>query len=385
MINVSVSAFIMALFWSSIMILFFSFLLKSELMKQNIGLSFVLFFSLAAALRLITPFEFGYTITILSKKVLPFIQNILLFPVISLFHRTVCIYHLIFLIWIAGSLWKACLISTRYYHFQKFIRAARLSLPEETQPYVHILKKLHCSDRILSSCIFVRSRFITTPAVSGWIRPVILLPELEFTNQELEYIFMHELIHFKRHDILWQSMFGILNIIFWWNPFVKILKKRAGEAVELEIDRRIALPLSSYQKLEYLECIIKVQKHQMGFDGSSDFSIAFSSRNNSALLARSRYLIDSSQVKISRFFVVFGLLLIIFSTIFIVEPHSISPEAESESFTIDESANGYFIEQDKSSYDLYIDDIFIGNVTSIEDEAFKDFPVYQNKEDVPND
>jgi len=51
----------------------------------------------------------------------------------------------------------------------------------------------------------VQSRAVGSPALMGFIRPWLLLPEGVaggFTPAELRYVFLHELAHLKRRDIL---------------------------------------------------------------------------------------------------------------------------------------------------------------------------------------
>lgn len=317
MISISFSSCLLTLFWSSIMILLFSFLLKCELAKHNIGLSFLLFFSFLTVIRLMTPFEFRYTIALISTKVLPFIQYLLFYPV---FHGRLYVYQLLLTGWIAGLLRNILITGKRYYHFQKFLKASFLPLSEETAHYADILKKIHCPQYMIDSCRFVRSHIVTTPAVTGWLKPVILLPELDFTDQELEFIFMHEWTHFRHLDLFWKSFLGILHMTFWWNPFIVLLLHKAEEAIELKVDKAATRNLTYYQKIEYLECIIKIQKHQMSLTHPSPFTFAFSDKDYSALSARAKYLINATSTKTSRFAIISSIIFLVMSTLFTIKP-----------------------------------------------------------------
>ena len=41
---------------------------------------------------------------------------------------------------------------------------------------------------------------ISSPAIIGILNSIIIIPEQEFSNNDLKWIFRHELVHFKRKD-----------------------------------------------------------------------------------------------------------------------------------------------------------------------------------------
>ena len=42
---------------------------------------------------------------------------------------------------------------------------------------------------------------VASPMIVGAVRPALLLPEMEWTPQQLLMVFRHELVHYRRHDI----------------------------------------------------------------------------------------------------------------------------------------------------------------------------------------
>ncbi len=47
---------------------------------------------------------------------------------------------------------------------------------------------------------------LAVPIICGFLKPMILLPEREYNEEELKIICIHELIHCKHKDILQQSV-----------------------------------------------------------------------------------------------------------------------------------------------------------------------------------
>ena len=64
---------------------------------------------------------------------------------------------------------------------------------------------------------------ISTPAAFGLFHPVILLPNIEFTETELYCVLLHELIHIKHRDWGIKVIMDFISCIHWWNVCVSIL------------------------------------------------------------------------------------------------------------------------------------------------------------------
>ncbi|MBN1480097.1 redoxin domain-containing protein [candidate division KSB1 bacterium] len=77
---------------------------------------------------------------------------------------------------------------------------------------------------------------ISSPFWSGLFRAHIVLPQdllLDLTDDQIEHIFMHELVHYKQKDVPLALLTTILQILHWFNPFIWIafFKMRADREV----------------------------------------------------------------------------------------------------------------------------------------------------------
>ena len=77
---------------------------------------------------------------------------------------------------------------------------------------------------------------ISTPAVTGLLRPRLLLPHEHYDVQELRYILRHELCHLKRRDMLFKLVLLAANAMHWFNPVVYLMLRQADEDIELACD-----------------------------------------------------------------------------------------------------------------------------------------------------
>ena len=107
----------------------------------------------------------------------------------------------------------------------------------------------------------VETAAVGSPSLFGFVRPRLLLPvglTKSFSQEELRYVFLHELSHIKRQDILTGWLMTALQILHWFNPLVWLAFHRMRVDRELACD---ALALSYAKEEEnqpYGRTIIKL-------------------------------------------------------------------------------------------------------------------------------
>jgi|GEM_PF-1054678 len=105
-----------------------------------------------------------------------------------------------------------------------------------------------------------RCRAIKTPMTAGVFRPVILLPDEDYSESTLQYILAHEISHLKRKDPLKKLLFLCAAAIHWYNPFVWLLKSYAGRILELACDEDIVLGKPAEYRVKYSEMLLSEVK-----------------------------------------------------------------------------------------------------------------------------
>ena len=91
-------------------------------------------------------------------------------------------------------------------------------------------------DLVVSAPEMIVCEAISTPAVTGLLRPRLLLPHERYDVQELRYILRHELCHLKRRDMLLKLVLLAANAMHWFNPVVYLMLRQADEDIELACD-----------------------------------------------------------------------------------------------------------------------------------------------------
>ncbi len=107
----------------------------------------------------------------------------------------------------------------------------------------------------------VETSQVQSPALHGFFRPRLLLPARmigSFSEQELRYIFLHELAHVKRCDmaLLWAAT--LLKILHWFNPVLWLGFRRMATDRELACDEMALSHAGEQERKPYGAAIIKV-------------------------------------------------------------------------------------------------------------------------------
>lgn len=97
---------------------------------------------------------------------------------------------------------------------------------------------------------------ISTPAVTGLLRPRLLLPHERYDVQELRYILRHELCHLKRRDMLLKLVLLAANAMHWFNPVVYLMLRQADEDIELACDSAATDGLDRAERAAYSRTLL---------------------------------------------------------------------------------------------------------------------------------
>lgn len=120
-----------------------------------------------------------------------------------------------------------------YAHFRRTVR--RWKRDVSRADYASLLSDT-ARDLGVSAPEMIVCEAISTPAVTGLLRPRLLLPHEHYDVQELRYILRHELCHLKRRDMLLKLVLLSANAMHWFNPVVYLMLRQADEDIELACD-----------------------------------------------------------------------------------------------------------------------------------------------------
>lgn len=105
------------------------------------------------------------------------------------------------------------------------------------------------------------SAYINTPFLSGILKPRIVLPNIELQAEELRYVFLHELTHWKNHDAWLKSLMLLINVIHWFNPLAYIARRDIDRLGEAFCDESVTRSMNQEERRRYCELILSVLWH----------------------------------------------------------------------------------------------------------------------------
>ncbi len=144
-------------------------------------------------------------------------------------------------LWATGALLlTSCAVISQH----KFRRRVRRLRPLTDGSPLSLLEDCKALLGVSTPVSLIETEAINSPTLFGFVRPRLLLPTglvSTFTREELRHVFLHELAHIKRHDILTGWVALGLQIVHWFNPLVWLAFYRLRADRELACD---ALALS---------------------------------------------------------------------------------------------------------------------------------------------
>ena len=192
-------------------------------------------------------------------------------PIAATFNIT--LWHGITAAWLIGMAAFVAYQFIRHYRFVKTARRWRESVTDEqTLSVFHELKMEMGIKRHIGLHI---SPCAGSPMMIGFIKPQILLPTNELAEDELRFILKHELVHYKRNDLLYKSLVLIATAIHWFNPAVYLMARVVNILCETSCDAEVVRNANQDTRLEYSETIIGVVKYRSKAKLSTAFSTNF--------------------------------------------------------------------------------------------------------------
>ena len=137
-----------------------------------------------------------------------------------------------------------------------------------------------------------RSSAITSPAITGLLRPVLLLPadfEQAFTAHEARLILRHELTHVKRGDLPLNALLCLVMTLHWFNPLLWLAFYKVRLDREAACDAQVLENASPQRRAEYGHALLKAEttftplQFSLGFVGPFQPGAALRSRIQSII------------------------------------------------------------------------------------------------------
>lgn len=105
---------------------------------------------------------------------------------------------------------------------------------------------------------------VSSPMLAGVLKPCIVLPEAEPIQDRTDYVLLHELVHLKKHDLLYKWLVQLCICIHWFNPFLRRLETETGKACELACDEAVLKMLDKKERRNYGDTLLSAMRPTQG-------------------------------------------------------------------------------------------------------------------------
>lgn len=153
-----------------------------------------------------------------------------------------------------GTLIFIAVILVQNYHLHRRIfRTCPLSVEEQILEILFMCKQ---KMGITSQIPVYIAPYISTPFLYGIFKPRIVLPDIKLTTEELQYVFLHELTHWKRHDAWLKCLLLFINAILWFNPLAYMARRDIDRFCEQSCDESVVKSMNNQERRRYCELIL---------------------------------------------------------------------------------------------------------------------------------
>ncbi|WP_395719113.1 M56 family metallopeptidase [Prosthecobacter sp.] len=178
-------------------------------------------------------------------------------PVIS--QNTVQPSQILLAAWLIGAAIILLAAIHRQRRFDAYLRRRPIARDSYLSSILHSLSSLAA----VSSPTIRLMPAGTTPALVGIRQPQILLPEdwqTRFDQRSLRHVLLHELLHVKQSDLLWNWAATAVQALHWFNPLVWFVVSRFQADRELRCDAGALAILSPAERLDYGHTLLRIQE-----------------------------------------------------------------------------------------------------------------------------
>ena len=163
-------------------------------------------------------------------------------------------FEIFFAIWLLGCAFHLGKYAYSYIRFKKMLQRWGTEVEdEETLFQLHLIKE---KMGVKSKIRLLHYPMTQSPMLLGFRDILIVLPELDYTEEELQLIFQHELTHYQHDDVLINLFAIFAKSLHWFNPVVRFACRETQEAGEMYCDYDVLSRKDTAYRTFYGETIL---------------------------------------------------------------------------------------------------------------------------------
>ncbi|WP_169088539.1 BlaR1 family beta-lactam sensor/signal transducer [Paenibacillus sp. PL91] len=174
---------------------------------------------------------------------------------------------IILILWIAGSLVCSVMTVLAWLKINNIRRTAATITNKEV---ISLFEQCKQSLNITRPLVIAESPLIQSPMTFGLLKTYVVLPvgyDEWLSLNEIKYILLHELHHYKNKDIWTNYLIVIYQLLYWYNPLIWIAFREMRLDREIACDTAVLKSLDEYSYVEYGNTIINFADRQRQDEG----------------------------------------------------------------------------------------------------------------------
>lgn len=274
---------LMAMIASTTMIIVIYFLKKTKYFSNAFGVLFMAMLYIFSFIRILFPIEISAVQVIMGDKVLlPKIMDVLenrSYLTADLPCKALYIFGSASLLVTITLL--LVLIVRQLAFVLEIVRTKNYATNEEQKMLSSISREVFGRRTMMK---LLKSDEVSVPMVVGVLKSTVVIPNREYSEGELELILYHECTHLKNHDLWLKLLIHIYCCVYWFNPFVYLLKSDVDFILEIKCDNAVCRHLDEKKKLDYAKLVndnarLCQKKRERAYLMTSNFASTGTSRH----------------------------------------------------------------------------------------------------------
>lgn len=177
------------------------------------------------------------------------------------------VYQMLAVVWLAAAALYGLYKLLGSYIVQRELKRWSMPVPDKSleMNYQKLCRKMKVSH---PPKLWMNTK-VTTPLLTGLLRPRIYLPSDRYTWKELELLLSHELSHYRHHDLWYKLILQRVCIVYWFNPLLHWMRREADQDLEFLCDERIMKDGAHEERMQYNYLLAQTAAQRRNFYGLS--------------------------------------------------------------------------------------------------------------------
>ena len=164
-------------------------------------------------------------------------------------------------IWLCGILWSGV---KKLRRTNRLLERIEKSAKQEQDELFEKCVEKFLDSRSKRKILLYKSDFIPSPFTYGCFKKRVLIPNQDFSDQERQMIYEHELVHCRKRDYFFRQLVFWLCAIYWFNPGINVLADYFVDVNEMACDEAVLKEYPKGMRYVYALLIYRISADQAG-------------------------------------------------------------------------------------------------------------------------